>query len=288
MDFAIRTRDDRAAKDARRYGKQLYHYTSLHTLFEIIKCEELWIGDTATMNDEMELRDFAERLKKAILHDFPHQRPEIKRLCESIDNAIVDGYPFAMCLTTNSDDAAQWERYADSATGACIIINTNTLAKLFHHHSGYLSEVFYGTDIRQHDHYRILSEHFANSRWCPFETESAWLSNLAATASSHKHLSFSTEKEIRMIVRSDCVDLYNNDGVFRVEYEFIRNQIKKVLKVNLDALCQRERISIEELFDGIILAPKSLQQINIFKEFLRDYEFYRLAENVHQSKCPLR
>lgn len=288
MGSAFSVRDNRALKDVQRYGEHLYHYTSMQSFFGIIKNKELWLGNAATMNDKTELLYFTQGLKNALLEDYPEKQHEINRLWSKIDEAVQKGYPFAMCLSTLSDDAAQWERYASGGTGVCIDVNIKALAQLFHNHSGFLNSVFYGSDIRQHDHLKIVSEYLSNGKWYDLENEDRWISNLIATACCHKHKSFSPENETRMIVLSELVDLHSADGVFHVEYECLNNQIKKVLKVDIKTLCRLEHISLDSIFDGVLIGPKSLQHIGTIKEFLCANDFYHLADNVHLSDCPLR
>lgn len=288
MKSAFSVRDNRALKDAQQYGEHLYHYTSIQSFFGIIKNKELWLGNTASMNDKTELLHFTQELKNAVLADYPEKCHEINRLWSKIDTAVQKGYPFAMSLSTLSDDAAQWERYASGATGVCIDINIKVLAQLFHNHSGFLNTVFYDGDIRQHDHLKIVSEYLSSGKWKGFDNEDRWISNLIATACCHKHKSFSPENETRMIVLSELVDLHSADGVFRVEYECLNNQVKKVLKVNIAKLCETEGISSDSIFDGVLIGPKSIQHIGTIKEFLCANDFYHLADNVHLSECPLR
>lgn len=266
----------------------LYHYTSIQSFFGIIKNKELWLGNTASMNDKTELLYFTQELKNAVLADYPEKCHEINRLWSKIDTAVQNGYPFAMSLSALSDDAAQWERYANGATGVYIDVNIKALAQLFHNHSGFLNTVFYDGDIRQHSHLKIVSEYLSNGKWCGFDNEDRWISNLIATACCHKHKSFSPENETRMIVLSELVDLHGVDGVFRVEYECLSNQVKKVLKVNIAKLCEAEGISLDSIFDAVLIGPKSLQHTGTIKEFLCANGFHHLADNVHPSDCPLR
>lgn len=288
MEYAFSVRDNRALDDARRYGEHLYHYTSIQSFFGIIKNKELWLGNAASMNDKTEVLHFTQGLKNTLLEDYPKKQNEINRLWSKIDTAVQKRYPFAMSLSTLSDDAAQWERYASGATGICIDVNTKTLAQLFHSHSGFLNTVFYDTDIRQHSHIKIVSEYLSSGKWYDFDNEDRWISNLTATACCHKHKSFSPENETRMIVLSELVDLHGADGVFRVEYECLNNQIRKVLKVNIAKLCELEGISLDSIFGDVVLGPKSIQHIGTLQEFLYTNGFHHLADNVHLSACPLR
>lgn len=105
---------------------------------------------------------------------------------------------------------------------------------------------------------------------------------------SYKHKSFAQENEIRMIVFSQVIDFHSGDGVFRVEHECLNNQIRKVLKVDLEKMHNHEGVSLDSLFAGVMLGPKSPQQLNALKGFLKENGFNQLAENIYLSECPLR
>lgn len=288
MDLVTAFRDNRAQEDSRCFGEQLYHYTSINSFFGIIKNKELWLGNAASMNDKAELRHFTQKLEKAVREDFPDKHHEINFLWSKIEEEIERNYPFVMSLSSCFDDAAQWERYANRATRVCLIIDTKAIVQMFYNHSGFLSKVFYEGDIRQHEHYKIIAEHFLNGGWRIFKNEDAWISNLALTAQSYKHKSFAQENEIRMIVFSQVIDFHSGDGVFRVEHECLNNQIRKVLKVDLEKMHNHEGVSLDSLFAGVMLGPKSPQQLNALKGFLKENGFNQLAENIYLSECPLR
>lgn len=44
-----------------QYSTKLYHYTSVESLVGILGEKELWLGNTATMNDRLEIVDFIEK-----------------------------------------------------------------------------------------------------------------------------------------------------------------------------------------------------------------------------------
>lgn len=287
-DSFIKIRNDHGQSEAMQYGQRLYHYTSLRSFFGIIKNKELWFGNTVSMNDKMELREFTDSLRAAVSEDCPEKKEEVNHIWAQIDRKSAERFPYAMCFSSRPDDAAQWERYADMASGVCIVMDTDKLTQLFHSHLGYLNKVSYDNDIRKHKHYEIITSYLSEGKWGEFRNEDAWTDNVVATAANYKHLSFSSESEIRLIILSELVGLDEAKGFFRTEFEFTDHQIKKVLKVNLDKLCRFEGIPIESVFDGVIVAPRSNQPIDVLSEFLRANGFHKLAENVQLSQCPLR
>ena len=97
----------------------LYHYTSLNALCGILKDRELWLGNTASMNDKNEIKEFFKSFKKWLINRMPDKEDLIKNLLYNATNKIEGKYPFAMSFSTWEDDAAQWERYGDNASGVC-------------------------------------------------------------------------------------------------------------------------------------------------------------------------
>lgn len=54
-------------KYERKYGKRLYHYTSLNSFFSMIRSKEIWLTNTGTMNDRKEISYYVERLENELL-----------------------------------------------------------------------------------------------------------------------------------------------------------------------------------------------------------------------------
>lgn len=281
-------REKEGARAVLTFGKQLYHYTSIPTLSSIIKKKQLWLGNTETMNDRTEIIHFVNKLKDATIEDYPSKAEEINDIWVNVEKGLQEPFPYAMCFSSHLDDAAQWERYAARATGVCLVANSDVLRQLFLYHQAYLNHVFYDNDIRQHDHYQILSHYLAECKWPYSWDDHKWVDNMIATAPNYKHGSFSRESEIRLIIYSEFVQYGENEGIYTLDYEVIGNQIKPVLKVDLEKLCAVEGIGIDTLFDGIVIGPKSAQNKDILASFCRENGFHKLAENISLSECPLR
>ena len=52
-----------------QYGEKIYHYTSVASLIGILSKKELWLGNTANMNDKTEITHFVNQLHMAVLQD---------------------------------------------------------------------------------------------------------------------------------------------------------------------------------------------------------------------------
>lgn len=281
MNKAIETKIQNRSE---KYGEKLYHYTSFTSLYGIIKNQELWLGNTATMNDKFELINLVESIKKALLEDID-DKDKVK--CEEFFNNVFSKIKkkplFASCFSRLKDDAAQWERYANNAKGVCLEFDTRTLISLFFNKSSRLNEVFYSCDPREHDFYKFLSYYYNNGKFPYNFTEDSLIENMINTSGLHKHEGFASEKEIRLITRT-C------DNVEYSNFDFIElnGTIRKILKMNLGELCKEKGIKFEKLFSKIIIGPRSNQNIVELKDFICSCGLYELAENIEVSNCPLR
>ena len=68
----------------------------------------------------------------------------------------------------------------------------------------------------------------------------------------------------------------------------ILNTIRRVYVVDLDELCQKENIDMEDLISSIVIGPKSEQNIEDLKWYLRKIGLSKLAEKTQRSNCPLQ
>lgn len=103
-------------------------------------------------------------------------------------------------------------------------------------------------------------------------------------SASFKHPSFSSEHEIRLVIMP-----FDTPGFdLKPKYHVARERIKKYYSLDLDKMCQRAGITIEDLITEIIIGPESTQSIPILHDYLQDAGLMRLAENICYSDCPLR
>lgn len=283
-EIAIRKQEVEKRINKHNYGEKLYHYTSFASLIGILSKKELWLGNTANMNDKSEIVDFIEKLQKAVSSNiYPEKIDDCNIFFEKLHNRLKSEYPYAICFSKLKDNAAQWERYTDDAHGVCIVFNTSEFMNLFYYSGALFSEVFYEYNIMQHEHYKILKNYFNTGVLNGFSNEIGEMDNLLACAYMHKHESFCTESELRLTT------LWNHKITGSdFSFEMVNGKLKKVLKVSLKELCSEENVDFEELVDSIVIAPRSEQNEQELKEYLEYLGYKKLSNKITRSQCPLR
>ena len=267
-----------------KYGNYLYHYTSIATLHNILKSKQFWLGNTATMNDKKEVKYFIELLQRALCENIPSEKlSQCDSFFQKVYTRIDNEYPYAMCFSRLEDDAAQWERYADNAEGVCVIFNTKNIMCAFYEEYLLFGDVYYDFDIKQHQHYKILYDYFATGKLNGFSNETGQIDNAIACGYSHKHRSFRSEQEIQ------AVTLWNHIPKYAmVETECVRGIVKKFLKFDMEKRCTEVGLTFENLFEGIVIGPKSAQDIGSLQSFVEEKGFASLKGKISKSDCPLR
>lgn len=282
MVFIDRDIDKRIEKH--KYGSSLYHYTSIAALHSILRNKQFWLGNTATMNDSKEVKYFIELLRDELRNNISADKlGQCIEFFEKVFNRIKNEYPYAMCFSRLEDDAAQWERYADDAKGVCIVFNTKNIMRAFYEVYLLFGDVYYDFDIRQHQHYKILYDYFMTGELNGFSNEKGQVDNAIACGYSHKHRSFRSEQEIRVVNLWSHIPKHAT-----VETECVGGIIKKFMKFNMDRCCEEVGLSFEDLFEGIVIGPKSQQDIGSLQTFVGERGFTTLKDKISKSDCPLR
>lgn len=282
MIFIDKDIDRRIKKN--NYDSCLYHYTSITTLYSILKNKEFWFGSTATMNDSKEVRYFIESLRDELRRNISADKiGQCDEFFEKVLDRINNEYPYAMCFSKLEDDAAQWERYADNAKGVCIVFNTKNIMRAFYDSSLLFGEIYYGGDIAEHQHYKILYNYFMTGILNGFDRESGLVSNAIACGYNYKHYSFRSEQEIRVINLWDHIPEHAT-----VRTECVSGIIKKYMKLDMKKRCEDVGLKFEDLFEGIIIGTKSKQDIGSLQTFIEEIGFTVLKDGISKSDCPLR
>lgn len=263
----------------------LYHYTSIDSLYHIIKNKEIWFTNTSVMNDKSESINFVSLLEKELLNACSKKADDIASFFNSIEQRISTEAAYAFCLSCLKDDASQWERYADYGKGACICIDVKKLLSVFYRYDVICNKVFYDSDIKDNMLYFSLLSYFEGTGTYPYPDISV-LSNFIVFASFvNKHNSFKTESEFR--VGTTISDIEKIKGMTR-DFVLSKGEIKNILRLNLKKIFDNDINQIDLLFSGVIIGPKSNQSKRILSEYFSENGFINLSKAITISDCPLR
>ena len=268
----------------------LYHYTDFIAMDGILREKELRINNVLNMNDAEEMHHFlkgifmaverrlvqAEELEKAF---------HIQNKVEELQENRFEYSAYAACFSSFRDDAAQWERYANRGKGVCLGIRREILEKMIGG-SISLQKVYYEDNLESHpfveEIYNLIRETSDLSKTdSPLweKVREAW-----RISASFKHPSFSSENETRLVVMPYDADDFDVKPQFHVAKE----RIKKYYPLDLETMCRKAGVTMEDLVCEIIIGPVSTQSVPILQDYLRDLSFNELAEKVVLSDCPLQ
>ena len=116
---------------------RLFHYTKTSSLLGIFDSQDLYFSRLRNLNDASEGRavlDIVKTLKASGKEKNLIQF--VKNNFNSIEKMARSSYSFS--LTTEEDDASQWDRYADHGKGVCIEFNSEQFESLMNTFRGVL------------------------------------------------------------------------------------------------------------------------------------------------------
>lgn len=270
-----------------RYGGDiLYHYTNFQAVDGILSQAQLRVNNVLRMNDSAEMRHFMNRLCTAVTErlegDGDSERSaQVRRLFR--EELKKEYSAFAACFSFHRDDAAQWERYGNRGRGVCIAFRREYLEQMA---VGALSlqMVFYQNDMAGHPMVEVFYDLVKRGADLSGEEVRKAMHAAWACSVSFKHPSFRSEYEMRLVVSP----FGKEDLDVQPCYHVSRERIKKYYPLDLNAMCQRIGVGLEDLVTELIIGPDSTQSAAIFQDYLRDHGLNRLAERVSLSDCPLR
>lgn len=281
---------------------KIYHYTSLEALCSIAENQEFWLGDSRQMNDYNEALELLKPLNTLLNQDdaFYGKKDNVNIITKRAKDTLTKTPIYIASFTALNDDASQWERYAQNATGVSIEFDLFKLQKFLWFNSQMLRRITYisGNDILselvQSDMYRQAKDYIlsGDEKKDPF-----FIPTVTSYALWFKNKGFCQEDEIRFMLPSFFDSSFLDMKQFgKVEY-VKGSTVKAYFKLNLKApqLCKKEKSYCESFWDSIIsitLGPRSKQNPDILKGFLSE----KLRNNgfngnhiiVKESACSLR
>ena len=105
--------------------KELYHYTSLETFFNIITGKELWFFDAMSNYDKNEISYVDKKIKEVFKKKYNFD-------CE-IDGRSMISPNYSLSLTSEADSYFHFHKYASENTGVCLCFDIEKLTSLVNH-----------------------------------------------------------------------------------------------------------------------------------------------------------
>ena len=180
---------------------KLCHYTSFEALDSIIRMKTLKFNSLSNMNDRSEgeiLFKVIENIIKKSTQASEYSKTEfIQSLREHIFNDV-----FSFSLTTEYDDAPQWERYTNKDTGVCLVSSIDKIGALQHLrskncHFNYGPVYYTHADIKDFDYVLYCNLYRTDA---VTKSKGDMLDNLPTNCAFIKCSSFKNEKEVRLVV----------------------------------------------------------------------------------------
>lgn len=268
----------------------LYHYTDFVALDGILCQRELRLNNVLNMNDAEEMQLFMRGIFVSVRRRLEAEGEvqkalQLQALFDDLKQKRFEYSAYAACFSLYRDDAAQWERYANRGRGVCLGMRREVLERMAGGAMA-IQEVFYQDHMESHPlvekiHDLVLASDEISERNQSLRAQvrEAW-----RDSASFKHPSFSSEKEIRLVV----MPFHAEDFDMRPRYHVAKERIKKYYPLDLEAMCERAQVTIEDLVSCVIIGPQSSQSLPILQDYLRDLSLRRLADNVFLSDCPLQ
>lgn len=274
----------------------LYHYCPQASMLNIISSRELWLGRTIYTNDKMEIKYFVEEVGRCLRESIsPNKLQVCNSIMKDIETELNLDSRYLFCMTELRDDAAQWERYADNACGVSIGFNVKTMITVLFYAQLIFTRVWYGYDPYDHGICKVLTQYIEHDRLTEGFTDiKGVISNLLIGAVRYKHRSFQSEKEWRLgnYFGDQFKEKPGRSKAYlqsiHQDYKMINGVIKDVLVVNLEALCSKKQVEFDDLFNEIIIGPRSRLTVDELQGYLREQGYQKIAEKVTKSTCPLR
>ena len=149
-----------------------YHYTSISSLYEIVKNKTLLLSGVESLNDMEEASYNIQNFEDDFINlcsttnddfiKFLYNQAFLPRRKEFEELALPEINPFVFSLSSKYDNLAHWDRYADSRKGVCIGFDVSKLSQIPFVSIGFvqINPIFYKDKERLEYLYKELNEKF--------------------------------------------------------------------------------------------------------------------------------
>ena len=264
-------------------GVKLYHYTSFPVLQGILDRGELWLCNVKVMNDRQEMFHYMSLVENSVCEGLePDKCGEVHRLFANQLDRLENQPVYAASFSRLEDDAAQWERYASHGQGISIKFNAHLLKKIAEGRAR-LQPVYYTRDAKASKHTALIRDYIMTGE----VDRAAWGSidgvfeNCWAASSAYKHISFKSEKEVRLVSLPFSPRYFLGEPQYEMEEWGLREYYILNLKRN-------QEIPVERLIKEVMIGPRANVTADTVERYIRSLNPEYEKIKVTQSDCPLR
>ena len=296
------------------FPEELFYYCSGFVAENIIGNGFVWLNDIRKMNDESEMvfaiEHLANRLsgmKKQIAYDVNLLEVFEESFLDITNNSIRrDNVPHAgklilgMSLTHAKDDASMWERYAEKGRGVSVHFSTKKMSRIITSASIFfpnplpfehgISKICYaGEDCECLEKlYQEIIEAFDDAKSDEEKNVVRTLLHvkILELLVSHKHGSFSSEKEYRIFSRAPSEKTWSGSDHIHSHGKGNQKSLHSELFLPHWAINQSLDEFWNELIIGITLGPCASEDTK--KSIKLALESRGIGDKLWISNCPLR
>lgn len=278
--------------------KIYYHYCSINTFHEIIKNNEIWMGNPYNMNDFKEMDWFIDLVPKVVeeyikeLDDISMQekyRYYYLHNLPLIYNEVVSSEmpPHIASFSEDGDVLSQWRAYADDGMGVAIGFDLKLLRALS---SKNLREepICYDKN-EQNESVRFvllnnkldsIEDHNFNRMKDMYIQLTELVEDLMYQSIKYKNPAFKEEQEVRLILNSTLVDIDDKTILEGPLVRVVNNKITSYYKLKFESIKK-------DLIKRIFIGPKSKVTDSDINQMLKIYG-YDSGITVEKSKASYR
>ena len=280
--------------------KELYHYTSLETFYNIVKGKELWFFDTLSNYDKNEYSLVDKKIREVFKKEYNYDcRERVKEI------AVAD---YSLSLTSEEDSFFHFHKYANGNTGICICFVTDAftsaLNNIYHINNGNIIDIVPISYRNDRELERIITQEIEDDKKSLLildedrdnkeVLENLYKSIYSKYAKIIKSNNYKAENEYRFLYNDitsylniilDCIDgeglidekrldklssiKEQNDKILKYKEDFVcaNGKIRKCCKINIEPIIDKKIIS------KIIIGSKCKNSVEDIKAFLRFNNF---------------
>ena len=267
--------------DSLRYFSsiKLFHYTSMEAFTSIAKSNSILLSNVQDLNDFLECKLYF----KMVLNDAIKNKTIKEETARTVLDVFYEKLAtiFIFSFTTEDDDAAQWDRYANEGEGICLVTSYSRIISWMRLNGikyPLLSPVEYidkNEKLSFISNYRLYNYRDYFELLCDLkEGPYAKLGNTGfdlfiADCCKIKERSFRNEKEFRMIVFNASFEnrtiSFPKNTANAIQH--VANKKLKFDNVFFKSKDNQDKIN-RSLFTDVIIGPKSKKVPNDVREFL--------------------